>query len=161
DEGKSFTRTEKPKPEKRDSERKDDDGVTRTKRGRGEKREFKRPFKRNSEGDRKRDDREKRYGSGERDESKPFKRTERPFREKREEDWKKDKGERGSKFGRSDEKKSFKKPERPKWKEKNDNDDTQKEGGDYFKKPQLGKPKKTEYTGDGKRGSRKKRPRLK
>lgn len=161
DEGKSFTRTEKPKPEKRDSERKDDDGVTRTKRGRGEKREFKRPFKRNSEGDRKRDDREKRSGSGERDESKPFKRTERPFREKREEDWKKDKGERGSKFGRSDEKKSFKKPERPKWKEKNDNDDTQKEGGDYFKKPQLGKPKKTEYTGDGKRGSRKKRPRLK
>ncbi|MCB2208864.1 MAG: RNA methyltransferase [Bacteroidetes bacterium] len=161
DERKSSTRTERTKPEKRYSERKDDEEATGIKSGREEKREFKRPFKRNSEGGRKRDDRENRTGSGERDERKPFKRTERPSREKREDDWKNDKGERGSKFGRSDDRKSFKKPERPKWKDKDNKGETREKDGDFFKKPQLGKPKKTEYTGDGKRGSRKKRPRLK
>jgi putative N6-adenine-specific DNA methylase len=158
---KSFTRKEKPRYEERDSEKKEDDRVAGTKGGREEKREFKRPFKRNSESDRKGDDRVKRSGSRERDERKPFKRTERPSREKREDDWGKDKEERGSKFGRSDDRKSFKKTERPKWKLKGDEDDQRNKNGDYFKKPQLGKPEKTEYTGDGKRGSRKKRPRLK
>lgn len=137
---------------------KKDEGVTGSKFGRGDKREFKRPYKGDSKADWKRDDRKKRPESEERDERKPFKRTERPYREKREDEWKKDKKERGSKFERSNESDSFKKTEKPKWKDK---DDTQKVDRDLFKKPQLGKPKKTEYTGDGKRGSRKKRPRLK
>ncbi len=157
DERKPFKRSERLFREKRGNDIKKDESERETKHGRGDKREFKRPFKKNTESEWKR----KKTESGERDERKPFKRTERPFREKREDDWKKDKSERGSKFGRTDERKSDKKPERPKWKDKDSKDNTLKKEGDYFKKPQLGKPKKTEYTGDGKRGSRKKRPRLK
>jgi putative N6-adenine-specific DNA methylase len=161
DERKPFKKSERPFGEKRENERKKGESEKEAKLDRSGKREFKRPFKKDAVGDWKKEGREKRAGTKEHAERKPFKRNERPFREKREDDWKKDKGERGSKFGRSDDRKSFKKPERPKWKEKDSRDDTQKREGDYFKKPQLGKPEKTEYTGDGKKGSRKKRPRLK
>lgn len=148
DESKPFNRPERPIRESQENDRKKDKEERESKPDRSDK---KRSFK-NPEADRKRDDRDVR---------KPYKKTERPLREKRADDWKKDKEEKGSKFGRGDERKSFKRPERPKWKDKDDKGDDRKRDGDYFKKPSLGKPEKTEYTGDGKRGSRKKRPRLK
>ena len=50
--------------------------------------------------------------------------------------------------------------DRPKWKEKSRHSDAKKPEGFTPRQPSLGKPERTEYTGDGKRGSRKKRPRI-
>jgi len=65
------------------------------------------------------------------------------------------------KFSRNDERK---KPDReydkPKWKDKGDRSSTDNKDSSYSRRPTLGKPEKTQYTGDGKRGSRKKRPRI-
>jgi hypothetical protein len=54
-----------------------------------------------------------------------------------------------------------KKHERPKWKDKARHSDTKEPEGFTPRRPSLGKPERTEYTGDGKKGSRKKRPRIK
>ncbi len=63
------------------------------------------------------------------------------------------------KFNRNDDrKKPDREEDKPRWKDKGDrkidNDNS------YSRRPSLGKPEKTGYTGDGKRGSRKKRPRI-
>jgi len=86
------------------------------------------------------------------EERRPFKRSEKPK-------WK-DTDDKGS-FRKRDERRPDNKSERPKWKDADDKDSYRKRDGDHFRKPGLGKPERTEYTGDGKKGSRKKRPRLK
>lgn len=86
------------------------------------------------------------------EERRPFKRSEKPK-------WK-DADDKGS-FRKRDERRPDNKSERPKWKDADDKDSYRKRDGDHFRKPGLGKPERTEYTGDGKKGSRKKRPRLK
>ena len=82
-----------------------------------------------------------------------------PYKDDRELDWKKERVSRGSKFIKSDDDKSQKRSHKPDWKTDKDNR-LKKRQSDTFKGPQLGKPDRTEYTGDGKKGSRKKRPRL-
>ena len=75
---------------------------------------------------------------------------------------KNDTKEKAVKFRRRDERdRPEKSYERPKWKEKSRHGETKKPDGFIPRQPTLGKPEKTEYTGDGKRGSRKKRPRIK
>jgi hypothetical protein len=82
-----------------------------------------------------------------------------PYKDDRELDWKKERVSRGSKFIKSDDDKSQKRSHKPDWKT-DKNKKLKKHHNDTFKGPQLGKPDRTEYTGDGKKGSRKKRPRL-
>ena len=159
-----------------------DEGDKRTFKKR-EEGKFKRPFKEKREDDWRKEKGDKGKKFGRSDERKPYRRSEKsnekdaeergaykkregrvfknPYKDKRENDWRKDKGERGTKFRKDDERKPFKKTDKPKWKEHDDRGVTKKRDEDLFKKPQLGKPEKTEYTGDGKKGSRKKRPRLK
>ena len=73
-----------------------------------------------------------------------------------------DSKDRAVKFRKRDERdRPEKSYERPKWKEKSRHGETKKPDGFIPRQPTLGKPEKTEYTGDGKRGSRKKRPRIK
>jgi len=179
-------RSQKPGDRKRssgeDSTEWRDEGVKRSFK-RQEEGQFKRPFKEKREDDwrKEKGDKGKKFGRNE--EKKPYRKSEKPswkdteekgafrkaegrkfknpFKEKKEDDWRKDKGERGTKFGKDEERKPFKLPDKPKWKGNDDKSEGRKRDEELFKKPQLGKPKKTEYTGDGKKGSRKKRPRLK
>ena len=159
-----------------------DEGDKRTFKKR-EEGKFKRSFKEKREDDWRKEKGDKGKKFGRSDERKPYRRSENsnekdaeergaykkregrvfknPYKDKRENDWRKDKGERSTKFRKDDERKPFKKTDKPKWKEHDDRGVTKKRDEDLFKKPQLGKPEKTEYTGDGKKGSRKKRPRLK
>lgn len=83
-----------------------------------------------------------------------------PFKQDREQDWKKDRVSSVSKFSKSEDDRPVKRSKKPDWKTGNNKNLKQRQNNTYSKEPKLGKPERTEYTGDGKKGSRKKRPRL-
>ncbi len=65
------------------------------------------------------------------------------------------------KFSRhGDKQKPREEHDKPKWKDKSSRSNHKTEETPFERRPSLGKPEKTQYTGDGKRGSRKKRPRI-